>query len=426
MEPLMQIVREVIQNYGYVGIFSLTALEQFIFPVPADVFVALGTSMGLPFKNVLFYVLLAALTGSYIGYFLGKYLGHPVMRWMFGEKRLEKGETFIKKYGMWGVILAGLTPIPFKIVTWTAGIFEMPLGRFTLGVLLGRMPRYIITGYAAALIYRTKFYASAEMSAILLGTLQGITEFLPISSSGHLAIMEHFLKLPSHIGATDLELFDIFLHGGSLLAILIFFWRDWLNVLKELWEMATRRIFDKNSLAAKLIVGTIPAILAGLFFGGYIGHQLRQLWVIAGFLMLIALFFFYAEWKGKQNSHESVGIKKSLIIGSAQALALVPGVSRSGTTIATGMLMGLKRDAAARFSFMLGGIAILAANVYALFSIRHGAVMPNLSFTLIGTVTSFAVSLASISWLLKFLEKHTLRPFAFYLMTLGALILMVF
>lgn len=107
-------------------------------------------------------------------------------------------------------------------------------------------------------------------------------------------------------------------------------------------------------------------------------------------------------------------------------LVLIPGVSRSGATIATGMLMGLKRDAAAKFSFMLGGIAILAANVYALFSIRNGAVLPDLAFTLFGAATSFVISLLSISWLLKFLEKRTLRPFSFYLMILGALILMVF
>ncbi len=89
----MDIVREVIQNYGYVGIFSLTALEQFIFPIPADGFIAIGTSMGLPYWNVMFFVLLSTLAGSYIGYFLGKFLGLPVVRWLFGKKRLEKGET---------------------------------------------------------------------------------------------------------------------------------------------------------------------------------------------------------------------------------------------------------------------------------------------------------------------------------------------
>ena len=425
MEHLIDIVREVIQNYGYLGIFSLTTLEQFIFPVPADVFVGMGTSMGLPFKNVMFFVLFAALVGSYIGYFLGKYLGHPVMSWLFGKTRLEKGEQFIKKYGVWGVIIAGLTPVPFKIVTWTAGIFGMPLGKFTIGVLLGRMPRYIVTGYLAKIIVETKFYATTEMSAIILGALQGVTEFLPISSSGHLAIAEHFLKLPEAISATDLEIFDIFLHGGSLLAILIFFWRDWLNVLKELWHMIAKRTFNKNSLAAKLIIGTIPAIIAGLMFGGAIGSQLRQIHYIAAFLILLSVFYLYAEWKGS-GEKEEVNLKRSLIIGVAQALALIPGISRAGTTIATGMLFGLKREIAAKFSFMLGGIAILAANVYAIFSIHNGAAMPHTTFTLIGTATSFVVSLLAMSWLLKFLTKHTLRSFSFYLMLLGGLILMVF
>ena len=422
----MQIIREVIQNYGYWGIFSLTTLEQFIFPVPADVFITMGTSVGLHYKKIMVIVLIAALIGSYIGYFLGKYLGHPVVSWLFGKTRLDKGEQFIKKYGVWGIILAGLTPIPFKICTWTAGIFEMPLGKFTLGVVLGRMPRYLITGYASVLIYKTKFYATAEMSAIILGTFQGITEFLPISSSGHLAIMEHFLKLPTTMGAIDLELFDIFLHGGSLLAILIFFWRDWLHVLKELWSMVRRLKFDKNTLAAKLIIGTIPAVIAGLIFGGAIGNQFRQLSYIAIFFIIIAIFYLFAEWKSSHNEKSEVNLKRSLIIGAAQALALIPGVSRAGTTIATGMLLGLKREDAARFSFMLGGIAILAANVYAIISIKGGAVMPNLAFTLFGTGTSFLISLCAIAWLLKFLQKHTLRSFAFYLMLMGTLILMVF
>jgi undecaprenyl-diphosphatase len=238
--------------------------------------------------------------------------------------------------------------------------------------------------------------------------------------------MEHFLKLPAAISATDLAIFDIFLHGGSLLAILIYFWRDWIHVLKELWHMIAKWTFDKHSLAAKLIIGTIPAILAGLAFGGAIGDNLRGLTSIALFLILIAIFYLYAEWKGKRNEGETVSLKKSLLIGVAQALALIPGVSRSGATIGTGMLMGIKREVAAKFSFMLGGIAILAANVYALFSLRNEAVLPHFNFTIIGFIASFLVSLGAISWLLKFLEKHTLRPFSFYLMLIGVLILMVF
>ena len=426
MDGFIEITKEIINQYGYSGIFLLTTAEQFIFPIPADVFMALGTAMGMHLEKILIFVSIGALIGSFIGYFLGKYLGHPVMLWLFGKTRLDKGELFIKKWGVWGIIIAGLTPLPFKIVTWTAGIFEMPLLRYTFAIIIGRLPRYLITGYAANLIYKTEFYASTEMSAVILGALQGLTEFLPVSSSGHLAITEHFLKLPPAISAVDLELFDIFLHGGSLLAILIYFWRDWLNVLKELWHMLIKWTFDKHSLASKLIIGTIPAILAGLAFGGAIGDNLRGLTSIALFLILIAIFYLYAEWEGRRNEGETVSLKKSLLIGAAQALALIPGISRSGATIGTGMLLGLKREIAAKFSFMLGGIAILAANVYALFSLRNGAVLPNLTFTLVGTVTSFIISLASISWLLKFLQKHTLRPFSFYLMLIGVLILMVF
>ena len=117
------------------------------------------------------------------------------------------------------------------------------------------------------------------MSAILLGGLQGITEFLPISSSGHLAIAEHFLKLPEHISSANLEIFDIFLHGGSLLAILLFFWRDWLSVLKELWQMIVARKFLMGSLAGKLIIGTIPAIIAGLTGFGVL--MLLACWYLA-------------------------------------------------------------------------------------------------------------------------------------------------
>lgn len=425
---MITIIKDIIQHYGYFGIFSIIGLEQFILPlpIPPDVFVVLGTKAGLITKNILFYVALATLIGSYMGYFLGKYLGHPVMRRFFGKK-LDKGEDFIKKYGVWGVILAGLTPFfPFKIVTWTCGIFEMPLGRYTLGILFGRIPRYLITSYAAVLITKTKFYASVTMSSVILGAVQGLTEFLPISSSGHLAIMENFLKLPPNITSANLETFDIFLHGGSLLAIIIYFWKDWVNVLKEFWHMITRRVFKKETLTAKLIIGTLPAIFAALLFKDLLENQLRAIYYIVAGFILNAIIYLYAEWKGKNNTRESINLKKSLLVGVAQAVALIPSVSRSGFTLATGMLLGLKREAAAKFSFMLGGVALAAANIYGLLSLRNHPVMPGLSFTLIGTITSFVISLLTISWLLKFLERHTLRPFAFYLMLISALILLVF
>jgi undecaprenyl-diphosphatase len=421
MYGLIEFAKGIILNHGYGGIFVLTTAEQFIFPVPADIFITMGTTLGLSFTKILWIISSAAVIGSLIGYFLGKYLGHPIISWLLGKKRLEKGEKFIKKWGVWGVILAGLTPLPFKIVTWSAGIFEMPLKKFLPAVMVSRIPRYFITAYAGVLLYKTKFYATTEMSALILGAVQGVTEFLPISSSGHLVIMENFLKLP--IGPEEMAMFDIILHGGSLLAIIVYFWRDWVDVFKEIWRMIRKLTFDKNSLAFKLILGTIPAILAGLAFGSYVTGPLRNLKSIAILFIILAVLYFYAAWKGKKNEKEKVSLKNSVLIGCAQALALIPGVSRSGITIATGVISGIKREVAAKFSFMLGAVAILAANVYVLFSIGGGAVIPHLKFTLLGFGTSFIFSFLAIAFLIKYLQKHTMRAFGFYLLLIGILIL---
>ena len=421
MDGLIEFAKGIIMNHGYTGIFILTTAEQFIFPIPADIFITIGTSLGLSFKKILWIISAAAILGSLIGYFLGKYIGHPIIQWLVGKERLEKSEKFIKKWGVWGVILAGLTPLPFKIVTWTAGIFEMPLKKFIPAVMVSRIPRYFITAYAGVLLYKTKFYATTEMSALILGALQGITEFLPISSSGHLVIMENLLHLA--INPEQLAMFDIILHGGSLLAIILYFWRDWIDVLKALWKMLTKWTIDKNSLAFKLILGTIPAVLAGLAFGSYVTGPLRNLRSIAVIFIILAVLYFYAAWKGRRNDKETVSLKKSVLIGCTQALALIPGISRSGSTIAVGVILGLKREVAAKFSFMLGGVAILAANVYALFSVGQGTLMPDLKFTMFGFIASFIFSFLAIALLLKFLQRYTMRSFGVYLLIVGILIL---
>lgn len=425
MNGLFTIAETIVAHYGYAGIFLMTLTEQFIQPIPADIFIGLGTGAGLSFRRVLLVVLIAAFIGSLVGYALGKYLGHPVAVWLFGKKRVDQGEVFIRKWGVWGVILAGLTPIPFKLITWFSGIFEMPLRKFILGVFIGRLPRYLIVAFVGQWVFETKFYASHEMGALILGGIQGATEFLPISSSGHLIIAEHFLRLPFRPEA--LEIFDIFLHGGSLLAILIYFWRDWWTVLKELAQVFTSRRISKDSLLVKLSLGTIPAIIAGLMFAGAIGSNLRQIGTVSFFFIIIATLFLIAEWKGKSARVNHITLKKAVLIGLAQSIALIPGISRSGITISTGLFAGLTREVAARFSFLLGGVAILAANSYALLSIHNwSAVMPNLSFILIGFASSFVVSLLAVSWLIKFLRDNTLRPFAFYLFLVAGLLISFF
>ncbi len=421
MESLRVFSEGLITSYGYPGVFTLTAAEQFIFPLPADIFLGFSIEKGLSYWPLMFIVLISTVVGSSIGYLLGKFLGHPALEWLVGKKKVDKGEEFVKKWGVWGVIIAGLTPIPFKVITWTAGIFEMNYWRFQVGVVIGRMPRYLLTAYAGAKFLESKFYATTDMSALILGTLQGMTEFLPISSSGHLVVMEHFLHVP--IPASQLISFDIFLHGGSLIAILAYFWKDWLEVLKEIWHMIKKMRLHTNTLAFKLAAGTIPAIIAGLAFGGAISDNLRTLHSVAIFFIIIGVMYFLATWKARKNATEHINLKKAIIIGCAQALALIPGVSRAGTTIATGVTLGIDRETAARFSFMLGGIAILAANVYTLLTLDSGSPLPDMKFIAYGALSSFATSLLAIYLLLKYLQKHTMRAFGLYLVLAGSLIL---
>jgi undecaprenyl-diphosphatase len=421
MHAIFEIAKAIIHQYSYIGFFMLTALDQFIFPFPVDLLITIATSIGLTLKKLMPIVCIAALLGSVMGYLLGKFLGHPVCVKLFGRERLDKGEAFIKKWGMPGVIIAGFTPLPFQIITWAAGIFEMPFYKFIIAVIIGRFSRYFIVALAGIFVFKSKFYATTEMSALILGTLQGITEFLPISSSGHLVILEQFLNLP--IEPKQLAMFDIILHGGSLLAIIIYFWRDWIKVLKEIWIMLSKWTFDKQSMAFKLVIGTIPAIIAGLILGKAVAGPLRNIHIIAFFFIALAFLYFYASWKGQKNESENITLKKSVLIGLAQAIALVPGISRSGMTIATGLISGIKKEMAAKFSFMLGAVAIFAANIYALFSIERGAVIPDLTFTMLGFATSFIFSLIAIAFLLKYLEKHTMRAFGLYLLLIGVLIL---
>lgn len=421
MDALIEFSKEMILNYGYWGIFFLTSIEHFIFPIPADVFIAIGTANGLAVHKVLIIVLIAALIGSIIGYYLGSFLGHPAMVWLFGKTRVDKGEAFIKKWGIWAVIGAGLTPFPFKLMTWFAGIFEMPFKKFILGVIIGRMPRYVLTAYAAKFFIDSKFVTEGNMSAVLLGAVQGVTEFLPISSSGHLVILEYFLHVP--LSAEQMMSFDVFLHGGSLIAILIFFWKEWQMVFKEIWKALRTFKIDKDSMFLKLAAATIPAIIVGLTLGNYIGEKFRNLTSIGIFFIIVGLLYFYTAWKGKHAHIESVGLKKAVLIGIAQSIALLPGVSRAGSTIATGVALGIKPEVAARFSFMLGAVAILAANVYTLIfsDISLGTV--DLKFILSGTITAFFFSLGSIYLLMKFLQKHSMRAFGVYLIIVGCLIL---
>ena len=247
--------------------------------------------------------------------------------------------------------------------------------------------------------------------ALLAGAVQGLTEFLPISSTGHLIIFEKIFNISQiEFGLA----FDASLHLGTLLAIAIFFFRDYLKVFSL-----------KNQLFIKLIIGTIPAAIAGLFLETAIESQFRQLWVVGLGLILFSLVIILAEKFGPMVKKEKdVTLTNSLIIGLFQSLALIPGVSRSGSTISGGLFLGLKRDEAARFAFLLSGPIIAGAGTKKFLDVATSSISLNdLSFFIIGIISSAIFGYLTIKYFLKYLSTSTLYPFVIYRVIVGLLLL---
>lgn len=257
--------------------------------------------------------------------------------------------------------------------------------------------------------------------ALILGIVQGVTEFLPISSSGHLILVEQFLDLK----VETLKAFDVTLHVGTLLAILVYFWKD----VKEMLFAVGRLFFGKFQLSdpyAKLIIfliiGTIPAVIFGVF-GDWIDEHFRNFKSVGILMIVVAGIFLLAEFVYKKSSDKKSAVQKwyqALIIGLAQALALIPGISRSGSTIVAGLFQGVERAAAARFSFLLGIPAMIgAALLTAMDVVKNGDVnVGTLSLT-VGFFSSFVFGLASVYFLMAFLKKHSLKIFAIYRIALA-------
>lgn len=263
--------------------------------------------------------------------------------------------------------------------------------------------------------------------SLILGILQGITEFLPISSSGHLILAEDFLGLDT----ADLKSFDVLMHMGTFLAIAVYFWRDIWEMLKAFVEIIQKRNF-KNPYARLILwifIGTIPAVIVGKFAGKNIDEIFRSSDRVAMNLIAIALVFLLAEYIYKKCFKEKKGIEKldwknSLAIGFAQALALIPGVSRSGATISMGLLQGIERASAARFSFLLGLPAMLGAALLTSLETNPSDIYAvGVSSLLTGFLSSFIAGILSIFFLMKFLRKHSLVWFAAYRIILAIFVL---
>lgn len=256
-----------------------------------------------------------------------------------------------------------------------------------------------------------------EFHALALGALQGLTEFLPISSSGHLVLAEHLFQLD----VSSLLSFDIVVHAGTLLALIFYFWRTWTQIIVEIFKKG--KWSDK--MIIKLIIATIPAVIFALLFKDIIEQYFRGTQPVFISLLLTALLLIAGEKFAKQNSI-AVTYKQVIIMGLLQALAIIPGISRSGSTITGGLFSGLKREAAARFSFLMAVPAIGGAFVFALKeSLQGGMVLPQSGIALTGFLSSFLVSLLCIHYFLKFVRKYPLYVFSIYLVIVGVVGLLI-
>lgn len=246
----------------------------------------------------------------------------------------------------------------------------------------------------------------------MLGAVQGVTEFLPVSSTGHLIIFEKIFG----ISQTDFGLaFDASLHLGTLVAVLIFFFKDYLQILKF-----------KNQMWLKLAVATAPAAILGLLFEKLIENNVRDLWIIGVALILFSLVMLKAEKIGLQNKKkEQLNLIDSLIIGFSQSLALIPGISRSGATISAGLFLGLTRAEAARFAFMLSGPIIAGAGLKKFLEVLTSSSLSQsqLNFFLIGIISSFIFGYLTIKYFLKYLSKNNMTIFVKYRIILGTILI---
>jgi len=249
---------------------------------------------------------------------------------------------------------------------------------------------------------------------ILLGLLQGLTEFIPISSSGHLIIAHELF------GTVQNSLvFDVALHVGTLFALAVFFRRDILNLLTNVFKAN-----KSGRLARLLIMATIPAAAAGFLFEDLIDQHMRRIEVVAVTLAVVAVIMFLAERTAKNRQESEISTANAAVIGLAQAVALVPGVSRSGATITAGIFCGLNRVSAARFSFLLA-MPIITGSALGVFLQNGDVVSGNASDLVLGAATAFVSGLLAIKFLMNYLAKHSLAVFAWYRLGLAAVVLAV-
>jgi undecaprenyl-diphosphatase len=269
------------------------------------------------------------------------------------------------------------------------------------------------------------------LEALILGIVQGLTEFLPISSSAHIRIVGEFMNKAQDPGARFTAITQI----GTELAVLIFFRND----IKAIVISWFRQVLKRAELSAEekgqarmgwlIIIGSLPIVVLGYFGRDIITNDLRSLWLIASVMIIFGVILGIADKYGKsERSLDQLSTKHGLLYGAAQALALIPGVSRSGATIAMGRFLGYSREAALRYSFLLALPAVFGSGFYQLREAFSSDAAPNvfsIPETFVATAVAFGVGYLVIAWFLKFVSTKSFMPFIIYRVILGSVLLVL-
>ncbi len=262
------------------------------------------------------------------------------------------------------------------------------------------------------------------LKAVVLGTLQGLTEFLPISSSAHLRIF------PELIGWGDPgAAFTAVIQIGTELAVLIFFrkdiWRIGSTWVRSLYRPEYRGHLDSR-MGWFIIIGSLPIVVLGILLKDVIERDFRNLWIIGTTLIVLGIILGVADRiSADRKVLKDLSLRDSVLMGLAQACALVPGVSRSGATISMGRFLGYERETATRYAFLLAIPAVVGAGLFELKEIPHGDNAYGWGPTLVATIVSFVVGYAAIAWLLRYVSTRSYLPFVLYRIVLGTMVLVL-
>lgn len=258
------------------------------------------------------------------------------------------------------------------------------------------------------------------LQALILGIIQGLTELLPISSSAHLNIIPWLLGWTnSEEFATAFEGFDVALHFGTLLAIAIFFFKDWISLIKGGWNQVVKKEkTTEGKMFWYIVIATIPGGIIGFLLDHFAEGVLTKPLIIAIALIVMGIILYLVDKNAKSNTkYENMTLKQTFLIGLSQALAFIPGVSRSGITMTTGRLLGVERKSCAKYSFMLSAPIVLGATL-----LKMKDFVFNIPF-FVGVFASFIVGIIVIKFLLNYLQKGSFKGFAIYRVIFGIIIL---